>query len=74
MKKILGIIAVNVMLVLFSPLALAETDKQIAVVNVTELFNTSAYVQKANKKPVTCIICKLPASIIHKLINYFFII
>jgi Skp family chaperone for outer membrane proteins len=50
MNMIQRIVVINVIALLFSPLALAAMENQIAVVNVTQLFNSSEYVKKANKE------------------------
>ncbi|MFA5960813.1 MAG: OmpH family outer membrane protein [Tatlockia sp.] len=49
MKKITGLILLNLIFALFSPTVLAA-ELKIGVVNVTDLFNKSTYVQKANKE------------------------
>lgn len=48
MNNRIRIISITCAALFFSPLALASID--VAIVNVTELFNNSAYVMKANKK------------------------
>lgn len=48
MKNRIRIISITCAALFFSPLALASID--VAIVNVTELFNNSTYVMKANKK------------------------
>lgn len=48
MKKIIGIVAVGLSAMLFSPIITANEVK-FGYVNVTDVFNKSTFVQKANK-------------------------
>ncbi len=50
MKTITRIFFINLAILLFSTTAMAADVGQIAIVNVTDLFNKSSYVQKANKE------------------------
>ena len=49
LKKRTGIISIIFFAALLSPLALAAADLKIAYVNVTEIYNKSVFVEKANK-------------------------
>jgi len=49
MNIVKRIFAISIFTLLFSSYAMAATENQIAIVNVTQLFNTSSYVQQANK-------------------------
>lgn len=49
LKKLIGIFAITLCVSLFSSLSMAATDIKIGYVNVGELYNKSAFVDKANK-------------------------